>query len=468
MNIFKSYQNTGRALALGSLMTMSLGANAAIEGTHETMFDLYANKAQISTPDGDSFQIWGFADSDDSAAQYPGPTLIVDEGDTVMVTVYNNDVTQQSVSLVFPGQTGISKTCNIGLLSFTGCHGTSADGANAVAAGLGHSITYTFEATKPGTYMYHSGVSPQIQIDMGLAGALIVRPDPAITATPLDGATGVAYNDVATAYDSEFLFVMSEMDPKLHYLAENNALDQWDNATYNSVLFFINGRNAPDTLAGDFAPELPHQPYGSLVTMVPGERVLIRTLNVGRNQHPLHLHGNHYDQIARDGNLLTTAGGTALGAITDYTLGAVPGSTADLLFSWTGKGMGWDIFNSASAHGPCVSGTGGDDSENNRTGVAVPDGFHDVTWEWCADHGKEIPVVIPENQDLGFGGFYGGSPYLGDVGSLPIGEGGLNPSGGTVFMWHSHSERELTNNDIYPGGMLTMAIVNKRPALVLP
>ena len=100
---------------------------------------------------------------------------------------------------------------------------------------------------------------------------------------------------------------------------------------------------------------------------------------------------------------------------------------------------------------------------NNRTGVVGDlDGYDDNSWEWCADHGKTMPVVLPENQDLGFGGFYGGSPYLGDMGTLPVGEGGLNPNGGMVFMWHSHSERELTNNNIYPGGMLTMMIVNRR------
>jgi hypothetical protein len=26
-------------------------------------------------------------------------------------------------------------------------------------------------------------------------------------------------------------------------------------------------------------------------------------------------------------------------------------------------------------------------------------------------------------------------------------------------MWHSHTERELTNDDIFPGGMMTMMIV---------
>ncbi len=456
MKLFKSYQSTGRALALGALMAVSLGANAAIEGTEASVFDLYAKKAQISTPDGDSFQIWGFADSANGAAQYPGPTMIVNQGDIVEVTVHNDDITQQNVSLVFPGQTYVRKTCDIGYiygpLGGTGCYTNIYDGLNVVAADGGtHSITYQFVANKPGTYLYHSGVSPQIQIDMGLVGTLIVRPSMAAPAN----ASPLAYNDLGTAYDDEFLFFLSEMDPKLHYLAEMDALDQWDNASYHSVLFFINGRNGPDTLADNFLPQMPHQPYGSLVTMVPGERVLLRTLNAGRNQHPLHLHGNHYDQIARDGNLLTTSGGASLGPITDYTLNAIQGSTADMIFQWTGKGMGWDIYNSATAH-TC------DDAVNNRTGAAGPDGFDDTSWEWCADHGKPLPVVIPENQDLAFGGFYGGSPYLGDAGSLPIGEGGLNPSGGMVFMWHSHAERELTNNDVFPGGMLTMAIVNKR------
>jgi len=30
------------------------------------------------------------------------------------------------------------------------------------------------------------------------------------------------------------------------------------------------------------------------------------------------------------------------------------------------------------------------------------------------------------------------------------------------FMWHSHTERELVNNDIFPGGMMTMMIVDRR------
>lgn len=429
MKIMQPFKYTGCVLAL---MAMSFSLHAAqialgtINGITGSTFDLYAKKTQITTPDGDSIQLWGFApqasENTPGTVQYPGPTLIVDQGDTIMVRVRNVDL-PQSVAMAFPGQTGVSVT--------SGTSPLVADGGTAVT-------TYSFVASNPGTYMYHSSESPQIQIDMGLVGALIVRP-PAIDVP--EGAAGMAYNDPATAFDREYLFLLSEMDPKLHYLAEDEAaaLPQWDNAGYVSQLFFINGRNAPDTLAPDGAPELPHQPYGSMVKMHPGERVLVRAINFGRNQHPLHLHGNHFDQIARDGNLIMTsdASGPTLGPVTDYTLNAIPGSTADLIWDWTGKGMGWDIY----GHGPLDALIEGED---------------------MASHGKPLPVVIPENQDLAFGGFYSGSPFLGNDGALPIGEGGLNPNGGIVFMWHSHSERELTNNDIFPGGMLTMVIVEAR------
>ena len=71
----------------------------------------------------------------------------------------------------------------------------------------------------------------------------------------------------------------------------------------------------------------------------------------------------------------------------------------------------------------------------------------------------EFPVDLTEGIDLTFGGFYGGSPFLGALGSLPPGEGGLHPNGGFGFMWHSHTEKEIVNFDIFPGGMMTMLII---------
>ncbi len=37
-------------------------------------------------------------------------------------------------------------------------------------------MTYSFVASKPGTYIYESGTNPEKQVRMGLFGALIVRP----------------------------------------------------------------------------------------------------------------------------------------------------------------------------------------------------------------------------------------------------------------------------------------------------
>jgi hypothetical protein len=141
-----------------------------------------------------------------------------------------------------------------------------------------------------------------------------------------------------------------------------------------------------------------------------------------------------------------------------FTIPVVPGETTDAIFEWTGERLGWDVY----GHFP------GDGS------VCSPDanGFHDDDEasnyrEWCDDHGKPLPVILPELQNMTFGGFYSGSPFLGSTDFLPPGEGGLNPTGALVFMWHSHTEFELLNNDVFPGGMFTMAYVEP-PSTDLP
>jgi hypothetical protein len=76
-------------------------------------------------------------------------------------------------------------------------------------------------------------------------------------------------------------------------------------------------------------------------------------------------------------------------------------------------------------------------------------------------------VVLPEQQSLDFGGMYSGSPYLGVSGILPPGMGGFNPTAGYMYMWHSHTEKEITNYDIFPGGMMTMLII-EHPSQLIP
>jgi hypothetical protein len=127
----------------------------------------------------------------------------------------------------------------------------------------------------------------------------------------------------------------------------------------------------------------------------------------------------------------------------------VPGQTVDAMFEWTGEKLGWDIY------GSTLDGKPEHDCTPDANGYSTTD----YPMEWCADHNKKFPVILPETQNLAFGGWWSGSPYLGSTEPLPPGEGGLNPNSGYFFMWHSHTEKELTNFDIFPGGMLSMMVV---------
>ena len=182
--------------------------------------------------------------------------------------------------------------------------------------------------------------------------------------------------------------------------------------------------------------------------------MLVRIIGGDQDQHPLHLHGNHYYEIARYGRLLSSDGFTPDLQRGKFTTLSVPGQTVDAIFDWTGEKLGWDIY------GGTLDGMAAHDGTTRCERLTTPSTDSiPVTHEYCADHGKPFPVTLPENQNLAFGGWWSGSPYMGAGGALPPGEGGLNPNGGYFFMWHSHTEKELTNYDIFPGGMLSMMVV---------
>jgi hypothetical protein len=225
-----------------------------------------------------------------------------------------------------------------------------------------------------------------------------------------------------------------------------------DTTAFFPTQWFINGRSAPDTMFPPYVDWLPNQPYNVMPMMYPGQRMLMRVIGAGRDLHPYHHHGNHARVIARDGRLLVFNAGSPKIDLSHevFTIKSVPGQTVDAIFEWTGEKMGWDIY----GH------NGTEDGICEGYIPTEPDTFFDSdTNEYCPDHGKPFPVLLPEGSDLAYGGFWSGSPFLGGKGSLPPGEGGLNPNAGFAYMWHSHTEKEMTNNDIFPGGMMTMMIV---------
>lgn len=425
--IFKLAKAAGVLMAL----LLSLPAQAVIEGITGPVFNLKASAGYISTADGNNIYAWGFsAAASPQTMQFPGSTLIVNQGDTVTINLSNT--LPVKVSMIFPGQSNV-------IASAGGGGGSTPGLITREANELTGSVSYTFVATEPGTYMYQSGTLQALQVEMGLVGALIVRPK---VANPLHQA----YNHANTSFTHEYLFLLSEMDPKIHAQVESQVLAGVspivDMSSWLATMWFINGRTAPDTMLDSNVPWLPNQPYNCVPRMHPGEKLLLRVVHAGRDLHPFHTHGNNTILLARDGRMLESAAGMGPDlATSNFTLQTIPGKTYDATFEWTGKGLGFDIY----GHAP------GDALEANES---------------LADHGLPFPQIspgvaltLPNVLDRTDGEDYSGSPFLGQSEAPRPGQIQTNLFGGYFHMWHSHTEREITNDNIYPGGMLTMVII---------
>lgn len=380
--------------------------------------DLWATTGRISTPDGHSVLIWGFAGAPGRPAQLPGPTIVVRQGDTVTVNLENT--LGEAVSLFFPGQEGVRVVGEEGsrpvrpeydgarrLLSLVDSAAPPGDPEGRPAR-----ITYRFIARNPGTYLYESGTNPHKQVQMGLYGALVVLPRDYQPDRP--GGKTAYGRGTDTEYDREYLLVVAEIDPVLHDAVERG--EPYDLRSFKPRYWTINGRMAPDTMDGNGVPWLPSQPYSALIKLEPGEKALLRYACAGIECHPLHPHGNHTRVVAFDGRLLRNWGMDL--SHKRFTVLMGPGQTCDQIYEWTGLGYSPD---------------------------------------------NPIPTVVPniQNMDVGDAGWtmFSGSPYLGVKGDVPVGVVSYNEVGEYHFMLHSHEEMQITNWGEFPGGMMTMIAV---------
>ncbi len=247
-------------------MFLAVAAHAATPGITGTTFNLTAQTAFLNQPDGSAVYSWGYgcvAGSTPSfvgvttnaacpTMQVPGPTMVVTEGTTVIVNLTNNLPTAAgNTSILFPGFQVTSTTGVVGLL--------------AHEAAPGAMVTYTFTASTPGTHAYYSGTQGDLQVEMGLYGAIVVIPAANPTgcdasqvalsnANPLvEAAHGeadfrlahYAFDNCKTNYDREYLFQWAEMDTNIH----RQALAQ------------VTAKNGCTAGASGCSLEVPTEPY---------------------------------------------------------------------------------------------------------------------------------------------------------------------------------------------------------------
>ena len=525
----------GTALAIGSLLAAS-SAHAAAPGISGPNFTLSAGAMRISQPNGKSVYAFGYGCSAAptgyvpatmtgafcNPAQLPGPTLVVTEGDTVVVTLTNNlPAPAGSTSILFPGFQVATTGGTPGLLTQEAASAAYC-ASPAAPAGCTNTVTYTIatKAGDAGTHSYYSGTQGDLQVEMGLFGALIVLPAtvPAACTTGLAVSNlaakaaanehdfrlaPAAYNHPTACYDREYLFQFSEIDDNINTQVEQQVAadalklpaNQCTSASgclavntepFVPGYYMINGRSMPDDMDPNYAVMYPNQPYNGNPHMHPGELTLLRIIGQGRWQHPFHEHANHARVLARDGNLLLDPTGTKAAGPLMFTTTTTPGMTMDAIFYWTGKGLNWDVFGHGLKDGVAVDAS-----------VCVPDanGYYtsDPTapnyYEWCGDHNKALekhpagqvaaggPITLPDPSILVNGAWYSGSPYFGPdaiqraAGATPLPPFGTTANspqkeGGYAYMWHSHNEREITTDNVFPGGMMMMMLVDPRAFVI--
>lgn len=243
--------------------------------------------------------MWGYASCTDSsyatcsAVSAPGPALTVPAGDTTLTVHLQNGLgltgvpTSLVVNGMFKPMAPVWDDGTSGPRSSPTARVRSFD----VEAAPGGTADYQWLNVKPGTYLYQSGTHVQVQVQMGLYGAVTRNTlDPVPATATSTAVSGQVYAGGTYAFDNEATLLYSEIDPVLHTAIATGAYGTTgptSTINYAPKYFLINGEPFP---LG--APII--EPVGS-----PGV-TLLRLLNAGLTTHVPMIVGHHWDVIGED------------------------------------------------------------------------------------------------------------------------------------------------------------------------
>ncbi|KJS10197.1 MAG: multicopper oxidase [Peptococcaceae bacterium BRH_c8a] len=297
-----------------------------------------ATDGWVSMPDGTDHYIFGFVDisvvPENQIFQYRGkatllaPLLDVYEGDEVYLTLTN---------LGFPNRPDLDDTHTIHWHGFPN-QIPLWDGVPeaSISVPVGRDFTYYYQPLDPGTYIHHCHFEPVEHIQMGMVGPVTVRPK-------LEKELGLkfAYNDENTAYDREGLIFLTELDPRPHHLVAN--VQEFDWTEYSPEYWLINGRSYPDTVKPANDQSMPQQPFSALVEAYQGEKVLLRFVNIGFQQHCLQIPGVPLKVVGLDAQQLRGYNGEDISYWRDVIYIAA-GQTMDVIFTAPRAGI-YPLYN---------------------------------------------------------------------------------------------------------------------------
>ena len=206
-------------------------------------FHLVAEPVVRELAPGMKAHLWGYN------GQSPGPTIEAVEGDKVRIFVTNK----------LPEHTTIHWH---GMLLPCGMDGVG--GLTQPHIKPGKTFVYEFLLKKSGTFMYHPHADEMVQMAMGMMGFFVVHPrDPKFMRV-----------------DRDFVFLLSAYDIEpgsyLPRVAEMTNFNMW---TFNTRVF----------------------PGIDPLVVRKNDRVRVRVGNLTMTNHPIHMHGYHFEVTCTDG-----------------------------------------------------------------------------------------------------------------------------------------------------------------------
>ena len=211
----------------------------------------------------------------------PGPQIIIPDGSSGL-TINLVNTLPRATSLVIPGT--VKGMAPVFFTDSNGLDRVKSFDAEAPTGGV-TAATYTWDNLQPGSYMYHSGTHPQVQVQMGLFGA--VTND--FSAAGKEAYDGVPYTD-------ELILFYSEIDETIHHGVDAGGYDEFDMKStidYDPKYFFIDAFSSNGTVPTD-TNGLP------IVTVSKSALTLVRFYNAGLQTHIPTVFEAGFDIVAED------------------------------------------------------------------------------------------------------------------------------------------------------------------------
>lgn len=228
----------------------------------------YITDGYVTQPDGVNVYFQGFSDSA-TALNVPASSFIVQEGDTVEVTI--NNTLGSDHSFVIDGVVD----------------------SGVIAAGT--SKTVSFVVGTAGSYLFYDKLNAPYNRVTGLHGGMAVMPA---------GSSNELYAGSPT-FVKQLFWIYNECDPAVNEAVRTSTTPP-PLTNYVPRYFTINGLSSrPPGAPGYEDPSVNsyYDPRTALTGYV-GDRTLVRVLNAGLCTHSMHFHANHVELLKRNGGIL--------------------------------------------------------------------------------------------------------------------------------------------------------------------